>query len=350
MMLRNFWYVAAATREVNRSPLARTICETPIVMYRTGSGDPVALRDLCSHRRAPLSKGRVVGDIIECPYHGLQFDRSGACVHIPSQDRIPAKAHISAFPVVERWGVVWIWMGRAELADAAAIPHKPWRADPAWNSENVHYFHVKANHLLMTDNLLDLLHVSFIHLNTIGFDAGAVKQDPLVTETSETVVRNTRVVKDIDPAPALRSWGDFSGKVDRISISDWTPPCYTAIQFINRNATSAIEFRLDHLITPETARSHHYWLLVSRNFRIDDAELTRRIFADNNRVAAEDMDIVEAQQRMIDLSPGHGDMPLRQDRGVVAAHRILKRLARVEKGATGKTAKTEIIGSYREPA
>ena len=340
MILRNFWYVAASASEVNRMPLARIICETPIVMYRTESGEPVALRDLCSHRRAPLSKGRILGDTIQCPYHGLQFDRNGSCVKIPSQDEIPAKAHISAFPVIERWGVVWIWMGRAELADPATIPHKPWRADPAWNSENVHYFHIKASHLLMTDNLLDLLHVSYIHANTIGFDAGAIKDDPLVTETGEALVRNTRVIKNIDPAPALRSWGDFAGKVDRISISDWTPPCYTAIQFINRDATrdatGEIEFRLDHLITPETARSNHYWLLVSRNFRIADAELTRRIHADNDRVAAEDLDIVEAQQRMIDLSPGHGDMPLRQDRGVVAAHRILERLARLEQTPAGE--------------
>ena len=117
----------------------------------------------------------MLGDNIECPYHGLQFDPAGRCVKIPSQEEIPRKAHICSYPVVERWGVVWIWMGDPDLADPASIPHKPWRADPAWNSENVHYFHIKASHLLMTDNLLDLLHVSWVHVNTIGFSADARK-------------------------------------------------------------------------------------------------------------------------------------------------------------------------------
>lgn len=338
MILKNFWYVAASSVEVNSTPLARTICEIPVVMFRTGAGAPAALRDMCSHRRAPLSKGRMLGDNIECPYHGLQFDPVGRCVKIPSQEEIPRKAHICSYPVVERWGVVWIWMGDPDLADPAGIPHKPWRADPAWNSENVHYFHIKASHLLMTDNLLDLLHVSWVHVNTIGFSADAVKEDPLVTEVSECMVRNTRVIRNIEPAAALRSWGDFAGRVDRTSVSDWTPPCFTAIHFLNRDPVTTIEFRLDHLITPETARSHHYWLLVSRNFRIDDEELTRKVFEDNSRVAAEDMDIVEAQQRMIDLSPGSVDMPLRQDRGLVAAHRILDRLAKQENAEAKRNA------------
>jgi vanillate O-demethylase monooxygenase subunit len=92
-----------------------------------------------------------------------------------------------------------------------------------------------------------------------------------------------------------------------------------------------VEFRIDHLLTPETEASLHYWVLVSRNFRLHDADLTRRIHADNDRVAAQDIDIVEAQQRMIALSPGTRDMPIRQDKGLVAAHRILDRLAAAER-------------------
>ncbi len=71
-------------------------------------------------------------------------------------------------------------------------------------------------------------------------------------------------------------------------------------------------------------------MLVSRNFRIEDDALTRRIHADNDRVAAQDIDIVEAQQKMIALSPGYADMPIKQDRGLMAAHRILERLWRAE--------------------
>jgi vanillate monooxygenase len=259
-------------------------------------------------------------------------------VRIPGQETIPAEAHIAAFPAAERWNLVWIWMGARDAADPAAIPARPWRADPAWNAESIHYYQVKAGHLLMTDNLLDLGHVAYIHADTIGFNADVLEKDPLVTEVEGERVRNTRIVENIEPAPAVKGWGGFTGRVDRISISDWTPPCYTAIQFANRarNGESAVEFRIDHFLTPETERTLHYWVLVSRNFRIDDAALTKRIHADNDKVAAQDIDIVEAQQRMIDLVPARGDMPIRQDKGLVAAHRILDRLAAVERAAAPK--------------
>lgn len=335
MFLKNHWYIAARAGEVGRAPLGRIVCGVPLVLFRTGAGAPAALSNVCSHRRAPLDKGKLAGDAIVCPYHGVRFDAAGRCVRIPGQETIPAEAHIDAFPAVERWNLVWVWMGAPAAADPAAIPARPWRADPAWNAESTHYYHVKASHLLMTDNLLDLGHVAYIHADTIGFDAAVLEKEPLVTEVDGERVRNTRVVENIEPAPAVKAWGGFTGRIDRVSISDWTPPCYTAIQFANRSrgGEGAVEFRIDHFPTPETDRTMHYWVLVSRNFRIGDVELTRRIHADNDRVAAQDIDIVEAQQRMIDLAPGRRDMPIRQDKGLVAAHRILARLARAEAAA-----------------
>jgi vanillate monooxygenase len=332
MILRNYWYIAARADEVTRTPLGRVICGEPVVLFRTEAGAPAALSNICSHRRAPLDKGKLIGDAIQCAYHGLCFDAAGRCVRIPGQETIPPEAHVAAFPAAERWNLVWLWMGDRAAADPAAIPARPWRADPAWNAESTHYYHVKAGHLLMTDNLLDLGHVAYIHADTIGFNADVLEKDPLVTEVAGERVRNTRIVENIEPAPAVKGWGGFTGRVDRVSISDWTPPCYTAIQFANRSRSGegAVEFRIDHFLTPETERTLHYWVLVSRNFRIGDAALTKRIHADNDKVAAQDIDIVEAQQRMIDLAPGRRDMPIRQDKGLVAAHRILDKLAKAE--------------------
>jgi nitrite reductase/ring-hydroxylating ferredoxin subunit/ferredoxin len=148
MMLREFWYAAAVAGDVGRKPLARIVCGTPVVLYRTESGQPVALHDLCSHRRAPLSLGRTVGDSIECPYHGLVFNPAGHCTFIPSQDTIPAQAHIRAFPVQDRHGFLWIWMGAPENADTAKIPDLPWRDAPDWNATTIYYYHVRASHIL----------------------------------------------------------------------------------------------------------------------------------------------------------------------------------------------------------
>src|SRR5690348_2345395 len=74
--LRNAWYVAASADEIGRTPLSRLLLAEPVVLYRREDGTPVALEDRCCHRRAPLSKGNVIGDRLQCGYHGFTFDAS----------------------------------------------------------------------------------------------------------------------------------------------------------------------------------------------------------------------------------------------------------------------------------
>jgi len=87
MFLRNYWYVAAFGHEVGRNLLARTILGDKIVLYRTEGGSPIALANRCCHRQAPLSMGHLIGDTVECGYHGLVFDTSGECVRVPGQKK-----------------------------------------------------------------------------------------------------------------------------------------------------------------------------------------------------------------------------------------------------------------------
>ena len=83
--LRNAWYVAAWSDDLlDGQLLPRTIMKEPIVLYRKSDGKVVALEDRCPHRFAPLHMGKIVnGDCVQCPYHGLEFDASGACVLNP---------------------------------------------------------------------------------------------------------------------------------------------------------------------------------------------------------------------------------------------------------------------------
>jgi phenylpropionate dioxygenase-like ring-hydroxylating dioxygenase large terminal subunit len=100
MFPRGFWYVAAFDWEVRRQELfRRTICGRPIVFWRKEDGTPAALEDRCCHRHMPLSQGRLRGDHVECPYHGLTYDCTGACIRVPSQNMIPTAARIRSFPV-----------------------------------------------------------------------------------------------------------------------------------------------------------------------------------------------------------------------------------------------------------
>src|SRR5882672_2326372 len=111
LFLRNAWYVAAWDHEVTRELRAVRIIGDGVVLYRTEAGDPVALEDACPHRKLPLSMGRLVGDELECGYHGMVFDRAGSCTRIPGVKRVPPSVCVRGYPAVSRYGLVWVWMG-----------------------------------------------------------------------------------------------------------------------------------------------------------------------------------------------------------------------------------------------
>ncbi len=124
MFLKNAWYAAAWDHEVTTDkPLARTILNEPLVLFRDTSGRIAALEDRCCHRHLPLSKGKVMGDILQCGYHGLKFDTSGACVGVPGQTRVPPGSRIRSWPVLERFQFIWVWMGDADKADESLLPN-----------------------------------------------------------------------------------------------------------------------------------------------------------------------------------------------------------------------------------
>src|SRR5437868_1009177 len=101
--LRNAWYAAAWEHELPSDKLlARRILNEPIVLYRTSDGGIAALADRCPHRFAPLHAGKIVdGDRVQCGYHGLEFDKSGACSRNPhGTGNIPARARVKSYPAV----------------------------------------------------------------------------------------------------------------------------------------------------------------------------------------------------------------------------------------------------------
>src|SRR5262245_48800782 len=162
MFLRNAWYVAGFSTEVTHEPLARTLLNEQVVLFRTQGGKVGALENRCVHRLMPLAKGRVDGENIVCCYHGLTFDCSGKCVHVPRQSTPPSGLGVRSYPVVERYGAIWIWMGETGLGDESRIFECP-LLDPAGGDGLRVYFYVKANYLFINDNLADLLHIGFLH-------------------------------------------------------------------------------------------------------------------------------------------------------------------------------------------
>lgn len=329
-MLLNHWYVGCIGSELQTRPIGKIICSQPMVMYRRADGSVAALRNVCPHRQAPLSMGDVDGDVLRCKYHGMAFDGGGRCTHIPSQDVIPPKAHIRAYPVIERYGFVWVWPGDPELARDDLLPSLPWREDAAWDGSVIQYFHVKAPHALMSDNLLDLSHVAFLHAGSIGFDPSRLGNDPLEVVVGPAAIRTSRVFKNTVQAPAHKAWRALEGPIDRVQVADWRPPGNVSVLVRNDNGVEQVDLRADHLITPETEGSHHYYIAMTRNFRLGDAQFSQQLDADARGVHQEDVDMAQAQHEMRQWNPGGLDMPLKADKAVSASHRILAQLAAAE--------------------
>ena len=129
MYPKNAWYVACTPDEIADKPLGRTICGEKIVFYRPAPDQVAALDDFCPHRGAPLSLGTVCEGHLQCGYHGLRVECTGKSVSMPGQ-RVQGFPKAKSFPVVERYGFIWVWPGDADKADpatyAGSLKTDPW--------------------------------------------------------------------------------------------------------------------------------------------------------------------------------------------------------------------------------
>jgi vanillate O-demethylase monooxygenase subunit len=333
--LKNQWYAAASAAEIGAAPLGRTICGEPLALFRGADGKVAALEDRCPHRKYQLSRGLVKDGRLECGYHGLMFDGAGACVAIPSQTKIPRGLNARSYPAVERHALVFVWLGDPKRADETLIPDFYENDDPGFTA--IHgYLYVKADHKLLIDNLLDLTHVAVVHKTTLG--GPGILENPLEVEVAGDTVRTLRTMKGVDPAPIHRLIRHFPGKIDRRQETEFRPPVYVHINLGAVPHGSNEDIAVPHHVvinslTPETARTTHYFWSVARTRARDDAEVSRKL-KDIHMVAFnEDVVVIEAQQRMIDSDPAGGVLAnLDGDEACAAARRILARKLAEERG------------------
>lgn len=212
--LRNAWYVVALSAQVSREPLAVKALGEAIMLYRKTDGTAVALEDACPHRKLPLSMGRVKGDTIECGYHGLTFDCSGQCVDAATQKKIPPLAKVKSYPVQDRYGLVWLWMGQAHEADNHSIYEIEHFGDPTWHITQGDSLICGSHYLWLVDNLLDPSHVAWVHRNS--FAGAGTDLTPLSIQADETGVICSRWLFDQPPPPFYASLVKFQGNADRL--------------------------------------------------------------------------------------------------------------------------------------
>jgi phenylpropionate dioxygenase-like ring-hydroxylating dioxygenase large terminal subunit len=340
MFLRNVWYVAAPIEELEGGLVSRRICGEQIVFYRKTDGAVAALEDRCPHRFVPLSMGKREEDSLRCGYHGLRFGPDGICNDRPGgAGENPAPISVKAYPTTEKFNYLWIWLGDAERADPGSIPDFSFITSTEFANVSG-YLHVKAHHEMVTDNLLDLSHVNYLHPQIASTSHWSEWDNRVVVEGNTVWSRLFRP-SQIPGVFQRMLWDSPSERGDGRGDVRWDPPSVlfanTAITEVGADLDSTgMHTPSAHFLTPETEHSTHYFWTSGRNVRLDDAKISEMLQQGVASVfGTQDGPMAEAEQAAMGDSTdflAHKPLILKADAAGIRARRILRRLIREEQG------------------
>lgn len=340
---RNQWYVAAWSSEVTREPMGRWILGEPVALYRTRAGEAVAVYGRCPHRHFPLGESCVVGDNIECGYHGITFDRHGRCVRVPTEQSAPAVYNIRAYPLEERWNWLWIWPGDPGLADPALIPD---HAELGITGESVDmvgdiYYPVPGRYMLMHDNLLDLTHLGYLHKSTIASDDIAAAKE--IRDSGPGWIRSRRTMRDVACPELFGQLFGHDGNVDRaFGMTSYLPCLHAGFDEFRhvtddpaRPGEELGTLRVFHAITPGRRHDAHYFFAFGRNFARNNPELDLAMTGGLSVTLEEDMSATREIESML---AGYDTVPdellLRSDAHCVQGRAMIADMIAAEQKTT----------------
>jgi vanillate O-demethylase monooxygenase subunit len=335
---RQQWYVAGWSHEITRHPVERRILGESIVLYRTESGAVVALANTCPHRGYPLSKGRLLGDVLECGYHGLSFEASGKCVRVPNQDRVPPGLCVKSYPVVEPHGWIWIWMGDGP-PDESRLPDHHWLKSEGYRSTGTSE-PLAAPFYICNDNILDIGHISFLHPSTFHYHRGGNAKVTLEQDFTDAHARIVRTIEG-EEAPGFyqRLYG-ITGLINRRFDICYRPPAFTVLEVSITSCATGERYRHYGLIfaTPENTVSSRHYAATCRDYRRDDPEVDAIVIDVLNTANREDLAAMADVHRM----RGQVANRSRRDEGVgfalkvdaapLHARRLLRKMIEQERG------------------
>ncbi len=324
MFIQDAWYAAALSEEVKREPFPRTILNKKVVMYRNSANQVVALEDRCAHRQVPLSRGLLIGDDLQCWYHGLRYNCSGECVSIPSQSTIPKGMCVRTFPAVEKYGFVWLWTGDPGKADEGAIPNH-WVCSAPELAGAMSYCSIACNYLFGIDNILDISHAAFVHEKTLGsLDIVQTPPEILIQDDEVRVRRYLRREK----TPPLFTKILKLDYIDRFQEVLYWPVGNTRVE-TRAHACDDSSGKVYHvytttIFTPATDVTSHVFVGMHRDFDVDNQMFTDFTTKEVFSTVMEDKDVAESLQANWSTTAPIIDIHL--DQPAFAARRILGRM------------------------
>lgn len=329
------WWVAGFASELTDKPVARTLLDRPMVLFRKPDGTVAALADRCCHKDLPLSCGDIEERGLRCGYHGLLYDINGVCIEIPGQDKIPSKARIARYPLREQNKLLWVWVGATpDDQPTEEPPRYPFHDDPAYQYGGAHY-HYASPYQLIHDNLMDLSHVGYVHRKTIGGNPLQHMTAKFTTTVEGEVVRVVRPLPDTTPPPTYTAVWPFKGPVDRWQETEfhvshiiiWTGAMEPGVCSLDAPERPGLHIRGFHGVTPETVTTSHYFWTVATNPHPDFPGAADKLIRDVSATFDEDKYIIEAQWQNQQRFAGEHKVDIHIDTGPNRARRIIDQLA-----------------------
>jgi phenylpropionate dioxygenase-like ring-hydroxylating dioxygenase large terminal subunit len=292
-MFINFWYPAEESKNVTaEKPLHVRMLGLDFVLFRDTAGNAHCLSNICVHRGSFLADGKVKGDAVECPYHGWQFNGAGACTRIPSMGpnaQIPNRAKVDSYPVVEKYGLVFCFLGDLPEEERPPIMAIPEWDDPQWRFL-LETYTWKTNWQRAIENTLDPAHTEFVH-PAMGYGGAKDEYQVPKLEPSETAW-GCGVMTTFDAPqaadPSLRAGPKPTGALTSAGAGNHGP----AATWTHINPGPMGGFRQYSFGLPVDEYTYKRFFFGGRNFALDPA-MDERMAQANNRVMEQDRAVIE---------------------------------------------------------
>jgi phenylpropionate dioxygenase-like ring-hydroxylating dioxygenase large terminal subunit len=294
------------------------VLERDLVLWR-GDGGVHAWRDLCVHRGAKLSLGKVFkckdGDCLACPYHGWEYNILGECVRIPANPNQPPplRARVETFAVREKYGLIWVCLGTARGLQAE-VPAFPEGETEGFRFVQAGPYEFRAQGPRIIENLLDVAHLAIAHAGMLG--------DPAHAEIGEYSVTTTQagiVAKDI---PVWQPDPDGTGRPGEVFYTYWVERPLTARMV---KVQGDERFAILGTVTPVDEQKSLAWVVLALNYAHDVPDDELRRFQD--AVTAQDIRIVNSQRPELLPLDLQTELHLRSDQLAIAYRRWLQQMS-----------------------
>ncbi len=309
-VLVNDWHAVAEEKELEeKNPLPVRLLGEDIVIWNV-DGQIQAWQDLCIHRGAKLSRGKVQDGRLICPYHGWQYGQNGRCTLIPAHpdQSPPEKARVKTYRAQIKYGLIWVTMGNP----AHDIPTFPeWENDEYRNIPAGPY-HFEAAAPRVIENFLDVAHFPFVHAGSLG--------DPGHTEIGdyEAQISDEGIISD-----DIHIW---QPNPDGTGIGGEVTYTYRVFRplvayFVKTKGPS---FAAYYAVCPIDELKSKGWVLMSMNYGFDQDVASLIAFQD--AVTGEDIPVVESQRPELLPLDLQEELHLRSDRTAIAYRKWLRQL------------------------